>query len=163
MGEVSPTPPLPRGAKKPAPSGQTTDFERFWTAYPRKVAKGAARRAWKTAKLNGQTLHLILAALDWQRHSDQWTKDAGRYIPHPATYLNQRRWEDEPPPLPAWRACRSCGAECTDMPRDPAAAVGHGRVCPACRNRESGGKGVGVRGGASTSPTTPDADPQQGP
>ena len=140
-------PPPPRRAKKPAPSGQSKDFEQFWQTYPRKVGKGAALRAWRSAKLNG-TLPAILTALDWQQRSDDWTKDNGRYVPHPATYLNQRRWEDEPPAPPAWRACRRCGLECADMPRDPAAAVGHGRLCGACRHRESGeSAGEGTREG----------------
>ena len=38
----------------------------------------------------------ILTALNWQKKSEQWLKDNGQFIPYPATYLNQRRWEDEP-------------------------------------------------------------------
>lgn len=39
----------------------------------------------------------MLVALARQRNSDDWQRDDGRYIPHPTTWLNGRRWEDEPP------------------------------------------------------------------
>lgn len=71
-------------------------FERFWKMYPRKVGKGKAEAAWKKIKRPYETLNKILVALSWQKATEQWTDQNGRYIPHPATYLNQRRWEDEP-------------------------------------------------------------------
>ena len=37
----------------------------------------------------------MLAALEQQRQSHDWQKEGGRYIPYPATWLNQGRWEDE--------------------------------------------------------------------
>lgn len=70
-----------------------SDFDLFWIAYPKKVGKEAARKAWKKERPN---LTIVLQALDWQRESKQWTKDNGQYIPNPATYLNQGRWQDEP-------------------------------------------------------------------
>ena len=71
----------------------TEDFKAFWTAYPRKTGKGAAWAAWqKTTPVLGTAL----SALFWQVRSKDWTKDGGAFIPLPATYLNQRRWEDEP-------------------------------------------------------------------
>jgi len=39
----------------------------------------------------------MLAALDWQKKSQSWTKDNGQFIPLAATWLNGRRWEDEQP------------------------------------------------------------------
>ena len=69
-------------------------FADFWKAYPNKTGKGAAETAWKKIKAPADTLALILAALAKQKTSDQWRKDGGQYIPNPATYLNQRRWED---------------------------------------------------------------------
>lgn len=69
-------------------------FRAFWKAYPRKIGKGAARVAWKKKgceKLNGE----IVAAIEKQKNSQQWTKDGGEYIPNPATWLNQERWDDE--------------------------------------------------------------------
>jgi hypothetical protein len=79
-----------------APDGAGERFARFWEAYPKKVGKGDAERAWKKVTKPAETLGAILDALRWQCVSRQWTKDGGQYIPNPATYLNQRRWEDEP-------------------------------------------------------------------
>lgn len=70
-------------------------FEKFWNKYPKKVAKGAVRKSWSKLKAPVATLVEILKALEWQIKSEQWTEENGRFIPNPATYLNQRRWEDE--------------------------------------------------------------------
>lgn len=75
------------------PRGADDGFEAFWFAYPRKVGKGAAERAWR--KVPPDHLDRILAAVATQSQSDQWRKDGGQFIPHPSTWLNQRRWEDE--------------------------------------------------------------------
>jgi hypothetical protein len=83
-------------------------FEIFWEVYPRKVAKGAARKAWRKAS---PPLEIVLDTLDWQIVSDGWTKDGGKFIPHPATWINQERWLDEPdiatPARP--KPCPQCG------------------------------------------------------
>jgi DNA-binding transcriptional regulator YhcF (GntR family) len=70
-------------------------FERFWSAYPRKIAKTAAMKAWKKIKPSPELITTILTAVNIQRESDQWTKDSGMFIPYPATWLNQERWLDE--------------------------------------------------------------------
>jgi len=67
------------------------DFLKFWEVYPRKVGKQAAMRAWK--KVNAP-LSILLTAIRDQQQSEQWTKDGGEYIPHPATWLTGQRWED---------------------------------------------------------------------
>lgn len=71
------------------------DFERFWTAYPRKVAKPAAVKSWMRLKPESETLNAILSAVATAKLSDDWRKEDGKYIPHPTTWLNQRRWEDQ--------------------------------------------------------------------
>ena len=68
-------------------------FDQFWKSYPKKVGKGFAEKAWEKQKPD---LNLVLKSLEWQKESEQWKKDGGQFIPNPATYLNQRRWEDEP-------------------------------------------------------------------
>ena len=68
------------------------DFDLFWSAYPKKVGKADARKAFAKAKASVETM---IASLDKQKQSDQWTREGGRYIPNPATWLNQGRWEDE--------------------------------------------------------------------
>lgn len=68
-------------------------FERFWQAYPKKVGKEAAYKAFM--KIRGVSVETMLKAIETQRRSDQWRNDNGRFIPNPATWLNQGRWEDE--------------------------------------------------------------------
>lgn len=68
-------------------------FDRFWAAYPRKVGKGAAERSFERIRPDAALLDGMLRAIETQRQSDTWLRG---YIPNPATWLNQRRWEDEP-------------------------------------------------------------------
>lgn len=69
-------------------------FDAFWLAYPKKIGKGNAEKAFaKAAKATD--LQTILTALETAKATDQWQRDGGQYIPHPATWLNQKRWEDE--------------------------------------------------------------------
>lgn len=75
-------------------------FDRFWEAYPKKVAKEAARKAFTKHKPDEALLNTMLSALETQKASDQWARDNGRYIPHASTWLNQKRWEDESPTEP---------------------------------------------------------------
>lgn len=77
-------------------SKPNASFDAFWSAYPKKVGKGAAEKAWSKAKINGHVPDLM-AALESQKLSDQWRKDGGQYIPNPATWINERRWEDGEP------------------------------------------------------------------
>lgn len=97
---------------------QRTDdaaFNRFWSAYPKHVAKLDALKAWMALKPTPEMVEAILEALAWQRYQPSWQKDRGAFIPYPATYLRAGRWMDEqtvdvpiaPPQkttLPAYRA-----------------------------------------------------------
>lgn len=77
------------------PSALEKRFETFWKAYPKKVGKDAASKAFAKRKPDDKLLKEILQAVELQKVSDQWTKDGGQYIPNPATWLNQGRWMDE--------------------------------------------------------------------
>ena len=71
-------------------------FTEFWNAYPRKVAKQNALKAWgKTGADDSQSLTDTILADVKRRVDGEWKGKEVQYIPHPATYLNQRRWEDE--------------------------------------------------------------------
>lgn len=70
-------------------------FERFWKAYPNKTGKGAAQRAFKNARIGADVIDGILGALESHKLSERWARDNGQYIPNPATWINQRRWDDE--------------------------------------------------------------------
>lgn len=84
------------------------DFDQFWSIYPRKKAKADARKAFDRIKWTPALWEQLLTALEWQRK--EWSDP--RFIPYPATYLNQARFEDEPdtPPAPcAWTGCQRSG------------------------------------------------------
>jgi len=72
-------------------------FARFWSAYPRRSAKAAASKAWAKIDPDTSLLAAILRAVEAQAKSEAWTKDAGKFVPYPASWLNGRRWEDELP------------------------------------------------------------------
>lgn len=84
------------------------DFERFWKAYPKKVGKEAARRAFEKVK---QPVELLINAIEKQLQGEQWQKEDGRYIPNPATWLNQGRWEDEVKPAKTAQRMNPSGTE----------------------------------------------------
>lgn len=71
-------------------------FDAFWTAYPRRVGKKPAERAWAKLQPDEALVQRMLAAIDAQRPG--WTEL--RFVPHPATWLNQERWTDEVNPQP---------------------------------------------------------------
>ena len=110
----NPLPPVgvgPPGGEPPAkpkvhefPPG----FESFWQAYPRKTAKPQAAKAFARLRPDATLLAQMLAALALQRQTEQWRRDDGQFVPHPSTWLNGRRWEDEPAGLPSkdrWAGC----------------------------------------------------------
>jgi hypothetical protein len=70
-------------------------FERFWAAYPRKVGKDAAWAIWQRRSPGDDLTDQMVAAVERQRHSSQWMKDGGAFIPHPRTWLHQGRWQDD--------------------------------------------------------------------
>ena len=70
-------------------------FDEFWTAYPKKKAKEAARKAWSKLKPNETLGKEIIQAVMESAKTKDWLKENGKYIPYPATYLNGKRWEDE--------------------------------------------------------------------
>lgn len=72
-------------------------FARFWAAYPRKAKKGDAEKAFAKHKPSEDLLTQMLHALSWQTKTEQWRKEGGQFIPYPASWLNSKSWEDEPP------------------------------------------------------------------
>jgi hypothetical protein len=64
-------------------------FSEFWLAYPRKIAKGAAEKAWEKAIRIDEPATILKAVRDYKFSDDK------EFIPHPATWLNQKRWQDE--------------------------------------------------------------------
>lgn len=71
---------------------ENDDFNRFWSAYPKKKSKADAEKAFKKVKV---PVEVLLNAIEKQKKSADWIKNNGQYIPYPATWLNGKRWEDE--------------------------------------------------------------------
>lgn len=67
-------------------------FEEFWRSYPRHVGKKIAQRCWGRMGVFDQ--QAALEGLKLWKQSVDW-RDL-LFVPHASTFLNQRRWEDEP-------------------------------------------------------------------
>lgn len=83
--------PSPSPSSTPSLFRSSEAFGDFWKAYPRKVGKGAAERAWTKALKHTDADQIIEAV-----RAVEWPSDA-EFIPHPSTWLNGKRWLDEAP------------------------------------------------------------------
>jgi len=68
-------------------------FDLFWKNYPKRIGKGKAQLAWKKHKPD---IDEVLKTLFWQLESKEWFNENGKFIPHPTTWINAKRWLDEP-------------------------------------------------------------------
>lgn len=109
--DTSVTPPLTPMSPEPSsnhplePNKHTGDmvtsepdlsFESFWDQYPRKEGKHTARGRWD--KMSHEDRAAVFEALDdWCAY---YATIDPKFIPHGSTWLNQRRWEDDPPDTP---------------------------------------------------------------
>ena len=71
------------------------DFLWFWGEYPKKKSKGAAFKAWQKINPDDLLVSTIIGSVEQHKETKDWQKDNGQFIPYPASYLNQRMWEDE--------------------------------------------------------------------
>lgn len=86
---------VPVVAARPKPPTEDPLFAEFWSAYPKKVAKGAARKSWAAAvKKTGDPDRIIVAA---QAYGEVSAGRSAEYVKHPATWLNSECYDDEPP------------------------------------------------------------------
>ena len=70
-------------------------FNSFWKEYPEKVGKGKAYEVWQL--LTEETKQLCITAIKKQVENKHFYKEWKKedIPPHPTTWLNQKRWEDE--------------------------------------------------------------------
>jgi len=78
------------------PPKNTQGFELFWAAYPRKVKKPRARKAWQKLNPGSELVQTILDAVEIQKECGQLAGEI-KFIPHPATWLQDEGWTDETP------------------------------------------------------------------
>lgn len=84
-------PPTPQGVDE-----ECGRFEEFFREYPRKEAKAKAKAVWQQKNLDALATCIISAANRYKQ-TPQWTRENGRYIPLPASFLEDERWDDEIP------------------------------------------------------------------
>lgn len=70
-------------------------FNRWYSTYPRKQAKGDAKKAWQKINPDDALVAEMVAAVERQKRTQDWQKDGGKYIPLPASWLRAERWLDE--------------------------------------------------------------------
>ena len=108
---IVPTGDAPGEKKRAKGEWEPERFEAFWKYYPprqgKRSGKKAARRAWNRLQPDPDTIAAMGKALAWQKKSDDWLRENGRFIPMASTWINGHRWEDEidtsgpdPAPLP---------------------------------------------------------------
>jgi hypothetical protein len=71
------------------------EFDNFWLIYKRKIDKGRAEKSFNRLT----TQEKILAVAGAKKWAEKWDaeKTELEYIPHPTTWLNNKRWEIIPP------------------------------------------------------------------
>jgi hypothetical protein len=70
-----------------------SNFDRWYSCYPKKQARESARKAWDKQKLDKIFSTIMIKSRAFVEHY----RSTGKmdFLPMPATFLNQRRWEDE--------------------------------------------------------------------
>lgn len=96
QNSASPSPSL-----SPSPSKHMStfvdEFDSFWSMYPRKTGKGKARESYRTARKKASAGEI---AEGLERQLSTFAASEIRFVPLPATWLNQERWTDEGDPKP---------------------------------------------------------------
>jgi len=105
--------PKPKREGKPSLSiGQISDdFDAFWVLCPRKVAKGRARKAYGDARKKASAEDI---GRGMDRHAKSVLGKEATYIPHPASWLNDERWNDEIEPMETQNGKRHSGNHRSD-------------------------------------------------
>lgn len=112
-----------------------TLFLAFYSDYPKKVGKAQAQKAFHKISPDDDLFNVIITAL--KNHIRKW--DDPKYIPHPATWLNQKRWEDSlevptiKPDSKEVIPIHSCSLCSEKFQADMNTYLEFGGMCPACR------------------------------
>ena len=74
-----------------------SEFDQFWTAYPKRKQKEAARRAFEKARKHADWpgIEAVISVIEVLKTTDDWKKENGQFIPYPASWLNAGGWMDE--------------------------------------------------------------------
>lgn len=84
------------------PKGDDKKFQEFWNQYPRKIGRAKVEKIWErimrdniNSKAPFDLAHKIIESVQAQKKTDQLGNPDQKFIPYPATWLNQKRWQDE--------------------------------------------------------------------
>jgi len=119
-----------RRASRSVPVSEPTDFADFWDHYPNHKGKEAALKAWRKLNPDTNLIGVMASALAWHRRQPQWTKDRGQFVPMLSTWINGRRWEDEPFEVPQPRVSSDWQDECQHQPKCPNAFFHEAKLMP---------------------------------
>ncbi len=109
--------------------GSPPGFAEFWREYPKKKSKGAALKAWRGHQLELRAAEIV-KAVKTQRDWPEWNRDSGKYIPHPASWLNAQGWDDE-----FWQPNSNGNGHYPGKIERPAAVdPAHHHHCPYCES-----------------------------
>lgn len=95
---ITPLPPAEAGGTDTGVENSTGhgDFASFFAAYPRKVGKVQAQQAWEKLAPDEALRKRIAGAVRAWARSPEWARNQGQFIPKPARWLREARWDDEP-------------------------------------------------------------------
>lgn len=103
-------------------------FEIFYQAYPNKKNVKTARTRWEKMKVTPELFAAIMEGLERAKNSQEWGKDGGAYIPHPATWLNGEGWKNEYKPLRQAAAPKASSGNMPDPLAERRRMMGGGAV-----------------------------------
>lgn len=103
-------------------------FEIFYKAYPNKKNAKTARTRWEKMKVTPELFAAIMEGLERAKNSQEWGKDGGAYIPHPATWLNGEGWKNEYKPLRQTAAPKASSGNMPDPLAERRRMMGGGAV-----------------------------------
>lgn len=95
---ITPLPPAAAGGADTGVENSTEPaaFEAFFAAYPRKVGKEQARQVWEKLTPDESLRKRIVGAVHAWARTPEWQRNGGQFIPKPARWLREQRWDDEP-------------------------------------------------------------------
>src|SRR5690606_13086647 len=94
--DIPPTPKRRKKSKSLTPE-QLARFERWYSVFPRKVNRAKAEEKWAEIDPDDELTDVMVSKTEEWAASPDWTKDGGQYVPHPATWLHNKRWTDGAP------------------------------------------------------------------
>lgn len=80
-------------------TSKSAEFFLFWKEYPNKKNKQTAMARWDRMRVTAGLYEKIMEGLARAKNSREWAEKDGRYIPHPASWLNAGGWENEYRPI----------------------------------------------------------------